>query len=69
MKPIFFETVVLTWTRGAVIVAALFDKSSHPPETQSCVAILECEREAAIALHEALGSALKSMETGGSDAG
>jgi hypothetical protein len=56
VRPTRFETTVVTTAADGSIVIALFDGAEVPVS----LAVLECSREAAIALRNNLGSALRS---------
>jgi anti-sigma-K factor RskA len=56
MRPTRFETTVVTTAADGSIVIALFDGEEVPVS----LAVLQCSREAAIALRNNLGSALRS---------
>lgn len=61
-EPIMFTSAQVERSRTAgTFVLALFDGAPVP----ACVALLECSRESAVALHKELGSALETPDPEG----
>lgn len=56
MEPISFDTALVDFAANNAVVVSLFNGE---PSANDCVAILNCNRAAAVALHVTLGRALK----------